>query len=111
MCILLVVYIVSRRARRPRPRRTTTTTDMAPNHRDEDASPEREGDAEVIVEVHEVNVLQAIWENNKGAILILISELFGSSMDAMARYLQQGGARFHTLQVCPALWYSTLSTH
>lgn len=75
---------------------------MAPTgHRDENASPEDEEG--VIVQVQEVDILQSLWENNKGAILILISELFGSSADAIARYLQQGGARFHTLQVCPAL--------
>lgn len=71
---------------------------MAPSHRDENTAPGDE-EEEVTVEVQRVNVLQSIWENNKGALLILISELFGSSMDAMARYLQQGGARFHTLQV------------
>lgn len=75
---------------------------MAPSHRQENASPGNEQD-EVVVEVRKVNVLQSIWENNKGALLILISELFGSSMDAMARHLQQGGARFHTLQVRAAL--------
>lgn len=41
----------------------------------------------------------SVWENNKGALLILISELFGSSMDAMARFLQQGGRAFPVLQV------------
>ncbi|KAJ4393162.1 hypothetical protein N0V93_002369 [Gnomoniopsis smithogilvyi] len=61
---------------------------MAPSHRDESAA--AGGEEEVTVEVRKVNVLQSIWENNKGALLILISELFGSSMDAMARYLQQG---------------------
>lgn len=69
---------------------------MASTQRDEDAAPETEA---VVIEDRRVNVLQSIWENNKGAILILISELFGASMDAMARYLQQGGAGFHTLQV------------
>lgn len=71
---------------------------MAPEHRDGAATPGEE--EEVTVRARQVNVLQTIWEDNKGAILILISELFGSSMDAMARYLQQGGARFHTLQAC-----------
>lgn len=71
---------------------------MAPSHRNETAASSDEVE-EVIVEVREVNVWQSIWENNKGALLILISELFGSSMDAMARYLQQGEARFHAFQV------------
>lgn len=71
---------------------------MAPSHRNETAASGDE-EEEVIVEVREVNFWQSIWENNKGALLILISELFGSSMDAMARYLQQGEARFHAFQV------------
>lgn len=41
----------------------------------------------------------SVWENNKGALMILISELFGSSMDAMARFLQQGGRAFPVLQI------------
>lgn len=41
----------------------------------------------------------SVWEDNKGALMILISELFGSSMDAMARFLQQGGRAFPVLQV------------
>lgn len=97
MCILLVVYVVSRRARRSR--RRSTTTDMAPSHRNETAASSGDEEEEVTMEVREVNIWQSIWENNKGALLILISELFGSSTDAVARYLQQGGARFHTFQV------------
>ncbi|KAJ4424931.1 hypothetical protein N0V82_000435 [Gnomoniopsis sp. IMI 355080] len=72
---------------------------MAPSHREENTAPGSEEEQEVTVEVRRMNVLQSVWENNKGALLILISELFGSSMDAMARYLQQGTARFHTLQI------------
>lgn len=106
MCILLVVYVVSRSARRPRPRRGSTTTDMASSHRNESAA-SRDEEEEVIVEVREVNMWQSIWDNNKGALLILISELFGSSMDAMARYLQQGGTRFHPFQVRDVLWHKT----
>lgn len=81
---------------------------MAPSHRDENAVPGSEGEEEITVEVRTMNFWQSIWENNKGALLILISELFGASMDAMARYLQQGTARFHTLQVRLMLraWHS-----
>jgi hypothetical protein len=41
------------------------------------------------------------YKSNKGALLILCAELFGSSMDAMARFLQQGGDRrsMHPFQV------------
>lgn len=38
------------------------------------------------------------WENNKGAALILISEAFGSSNDAIVRFLQQGGYGMHPFQ-------------
>lgn len=72
---------------------------MSPNNHDEHEHGSHEEQGEVVVEERKVNVLQHIWENNKGASLILISELFGASMDAMARYLQQGDARYHTLQV------------
>ncbi|KAH8730019.1 hypothetical protein GQ44DRAFT_644956 [Phaeosphaeriaceae sp. PMI808] len=46
--------------------------------------------------------LQSIWNNNKGACLILLAELAGASMDAMARYLQQGDTKFHPFQVIVA---------
>lgn len=42
---------------------------------------------------------RSIWQNNKGALLILSSVVCGASMDAIARFLQQGGGGFHTLQV------------
>lgn len=69
-------------------------------------SPQRENDYtalqaedEAVVDVSGQSIWQSIWENNQGALLILLSEVFGSCMDATARYLQQGGAGFHTLQV------------
>lgn len=81
---------------------------MASSHRNESAaSADEEGEEEVIIEVQEVNIWQSIWDNNKGALLILISELFGSSMDAMARYLQQGGTRFHPFQVRGSVSHTT----
>lgn len=74
---------------------------MAPSHdgqHDDDdenhAYPQAEDTASV-----SPGLWTSVWENNKGALLILISELFGSSMDAMARFLQQGGRAFPVLQV------------
>jgi hypothetical protein len=46
------------------------------------------------------------YENNKGALLILCAEIFGSSMDAMARFLQQGGHKMHPFQVGYLLLHS-----
>ncbi|KAF2703368.1 hypothetical protein K504DRAFT_495510 [Pleomassaria siparia CBS 279.74] len=48
------------------------------------------------------NVWQTIYRENKGAILILLAEVSGSSMDAMARFLQLGENKFHPLQVIVA---------
>jgi hypothetical protein len=45
------------------------------------------------------NIWQSAWNNNKGACLILLAELAGASMDAMARFLQQGNTKFHPFQV------------
>ncbi|KAF2852136.1 hypothetical protein T440DRAFT_52426 [Plenodomus tracheiphilus IPT5] len=45
---------------------------------------------------------RSIWNDNKGACLILLAELAGASMDAMARYLQQGETKFHPFQVIVA---------
>jgi hypothetical protein len=47
----------------------------------------------------EESAWRSIWEDNKGACLILLAELAGASMDAIARYLQQGATRFHPFQV------------
>lgn len=47
----------------------------------------------------EQSTWRSIWQNNKGALLILSSVVCGASMDAIARFLQQGDAGFHTLQV------------
>jgi hypothetical protein len=41
----------------------------------------------------------AIWVNNKGVVMILLSEIAGSAMDAIVRFLQQGEYRIHPLQV------------
>jgi len=42
---------------------------------------------------------RSAWQNNKGACLILLAEISGASMDAMARFLQQGDTKFHPFQV------------
>jgi hypothetical protein len=44
--------------------------------------------------------LKTVWQNNKGMFLILLSEIAGSSMDAIVRFLQQGGHGMHPFQVC-----------
>ncbi|KUI57149.1 hypothetical protein VP1G_04416 [Cytospora mali] len=59
-------------------------------------------DDEISVTEHKQSAWRSIWENNQGALLILLSEICGSSMDAIARFLQQGGAGFHTLQIIAA---------
>ena len=51
---------------------------------------------------------KTIWHNNKGALLILISEVFGASMDATARFLQQGGHGMHPFQVATLLTHVSL---
>lgn len=42
---------------------------------------------------------RSIWENNRGALLVVFSEFFGSTMDAVVRFLQQGGHGMHAFQV------------
>lgn len=45
-----------------------------------------------------------IFNDNKGAILILLAEVTGSSMDAIVRYLQQGRVHgIHPFQVRPII--------
>lgn len=57
------------------------------------------GPAEVAGEGQSSNVLVSLWRDNKGAILILLAEVAGSSMDAIVRFLQQGEQRMHPFQV------------
>lgn len=45
---------------------------------------------------------KTVWQENKGMLLILISEIAGSSMDAIARFVQQGGHSMHPFQVITA---------
>jgi hypothetical protein len=60
-----------------------------------DTSPQQESESTPRKET----IWRSIWNNNKGACLILLAELAGASMDAMARYLQQGDTKFHPFQV------------
>jgi hypothetical protein len=39
------------------------------------------------------------WLNNKGAFLVVLASMVGSSMDAIVRFLQQGGHGMHPFQV------------
>jgi hypothetical protein len=68
---------------------------MSPHHENEVQS----GDTEP---VPTQSAWKAVWTNNKGMFFILISEIAGSSMDAIVRFLQQGGHGMHPLQVCSA---------
>jgi hypothetical protein len=42
---------------------------------------------------------RSAWQNNKGVFLIILAQMAGSSMDAMVRFLQQGGHGMHPFQV------------
>ncbi|KAF2022911.1 hypothetical protein EK21DRAFT_82017 [Setomelanomma holmii] len=48
------------------------------------------------------SIWRSMWNNNKGACLILLAELAGACMDAIARYLQQGDSQFHPFQIIVA---------
>ncbi|KAL2063141.1 hypothetical protein VTL71DRAFT_6213 [Oculimacula yallundae] len=48
------------------------------------------------------SVWSTIWKDNKGALYIIMAQIFGSSMDAMVRFLQQGGNRMHPFQIIVA---------
>jgi drug/metabolite transporter (DMT)-like permease len=45
------------------------------------------------------NVFRQVWRNNKGVFLILLAQATGSTMDAIVRFLQQGGHGMHPFQV------------
>ncbi|KAG9518856.1 hypothetical protein KCV07_g5142, partial [Aureobasidium melanogenum] len=45
------------------------------------------------------NVFKSVWCNNKGVFLILLAQATGSTMDAIVRFLQQGGHGMHPFQV------------
>lgn len=45
------------------------------------------------------SVWRTAWLNNKGIFLIILAQAVGSSMDAIVRFLQQGGHGMHPFQV------------
>lgn len=45
------------------------------------------------------NIFKQVWRNNKGVFLILLAQATGSTMDAIVRFLQQGGHGMHPFQV------------
>ncbi|KAG9635376.1 hypothetical protein KCU64_g15042, partial [Aureobasidium melanogenum] len=67
------------------------------------------------------NVFKSVWRNNKGVFLILLAQATGSTMDAIVRFLQQGGHGMHPFQVIFArmsitallstiyMWYTKVS--
>jgi hypothetical protein len=42
---------------------------------------------------------KSAWLNNKGVFLIILAQATGSTMDAIVRFLQQGGHGMHPFQV------------
>ena len=42
---------------------------------------------------------KSVWTNNKGIFLIILAQAVGSTMDAIVRFLQQGGHGMHPFQV------------
>jgi len=45
------------------------------------------------------NRWKSAWTNNKGIFLIILAQGVGSTMDAIVRFLQQGGHGMHPFQV------------
>lgn len=45
------------------------------------------------------NLWKLAWTNNKGVFLIILAQAVGSTMDAIVRFLQQGGHGMHPFQV------------
>ena len=43
--------------------------------------------------------VKSVWRSNKGIFLILLAQMTGSTMDAMARLLQTEGRGMHPFQV------------
>jgi hypothetical protein len=62
-----------------------------------DALPE--GDPETMTSGQHENALKRVFNNNKGVFLILLAQVAGSSMDAIARFLQLSGGGMHPFQV------------
>jgi hypothetical protein len=55
---------------------------------------------------------KAAWTNNKGIFLIILAQGVGSTMDAIVRFLQQGGHGMHPFQVNPqSILLSHMNSH
>lgn len=63
------------------------------------ASDGQSGDPEPVPTQVTQSAWKRVWTNNKGMFLVLLAEVVGSSMDATARFLQQGGHGMHPFQV------------
>ncbi|KAH6671158.1 hypothetical protein B0J14DRAFT_640165 [Halenospora varia] len=59
----------------------------------------RNEEYESLLEVDTPSAWKQTWLNNRGVIYITAAEAVGSSMDAIVRFLQQGGHRMHALQL------------
>jgi hypothetical protein len=46
-----------------------------------------------------ISIWKSVWTNNKGVFLIILAQAVGSTMDAIVRFLQQGGHGMHPFQV------------
>lgn len=66
-----------------------------------DTSPHREGEEAFAAAgiLPSQSAWETAWQNNKGVFFILISEIAGSTMDAIVRFLQQGRHGMHPFQV------------
>lgn len=73
---------------------------MASGHSQRSGAPHEDGDQFVSDGIEQSqSAWKSAWQNNKGIFLILLSEVAGSSMDAIVRFLQQGGHSMHPFQV------------
>ncbi|CAD0098575.1 unnamed protein product [Aureobasidium mustum] len=69
---------------------------MSSSMQDDEANPSR---SSINVSQPKPNVFKTVWRNNKGVFLILLAQATGSTMDAIVRFLQQGGRGMHPFQV------------
>ncbi|KAG9562621.1 hypothetical protein KCU71_g7371, partial [Aureobasidium melanogenum] len=69
---------------------------MSNNGQDDEAIPSRSSSN---ASEPKSNVFKSVWRNNKGVFLILLAQATGSTMDAIVRFLQQGGHGMHPFQV------------
>ncbi|KAG9582664.1 hypothetical protein KCU77_g11187, partial [Aureobasidium melanogenum] len=71
-------------------------TEMSGNRQDDEANLSRSSSH---ASEPKPNVFKSVWRNNKGVFLILLAQATGSTMDAIVRFLQQGGHGMHPFQV------------